>query len=340
MTTGPNRLVLLLLAVALLLLPVAGVEAQEDKWSIVFTPQVWFENIPKSGFAATNNAGGFGSGTFLFIIPTTALDQDGPNPTSPLFPQWGGQFAAQYGRWTFGLAAQYISFETTNSFFTTDSSILCPQPFSCSFKFPPGLKLYTETINTDRVDMDLTATYFFPDVIKGLLDVTPGLGFKWIRASGHRSLSTNNTGLLGANISRGSAAAQYFLKKCGSIEAYTNTFNTDTGASAPDDCLASRASFLDQHYGVTFPTTLNFHLDGNGKWLLPVTMAPFLGYEARTDQVLGYDTAFAYGGTFDIGVRYVFENGVAAFAGWRGQVIQGLDQFFAHGPLFNMSIRF
>src|SRR5712692_10655204 len=49
--------VLLLLAPGLLLLTVAGVEAQ-DKWSFVFTPQVWFENVRNSGFAATTNAGG------------------------------------------------------------------------------------------------------------------------------------------------------------------------------------------------------------------------------------------------------------------------------------------
>ena len=353
MTTGSNRLVPLLLPVVFVLLPVAGVQAQEDKWSIVFTPQVWFENIPKSGFAASNNAGGTaGAGNplfpgtgFLAVVPSSALDSTGADPTSPLFPQWGAQLAAQYGRWTFGVAAQYLSFETRNSFSTTDRTFLCelgpgftfvPCFFTAPFR---GEKLYTETINTDRVDVDLTATYFFPDVIKDVLDVTAGLGFKWIRASGHRSLSDNNTGRLGANNTFGSTfPTHYILKKCGDIAAFTDTFNrTD---SAPDDCLRTRASFLDQHYGVTIPTTLNVHLTRDGKWLLPVTMASFLGYEERTDEVIGFQKAFAYGGTVDGGVRYVFDNGIAVYAGYRAQVIQGNDQYLAHGPLFNMSVRF
>lgn len=341
----------LFLAPGLLLLTVAGVEAQEDKWSFIFTPQVWFENVRNNGFAASNNAGGSNGGrpTFLQIVPSSALDSTGADPTSTFFPQWGGQFAAQYGRWTFGVAAQYLSFETSNTFTTTSASFPCSPGFpvciaGTPISFIPSLqgdKLYTEIINTDRTDVDVTATYFFPDVIKDLLDVTTGLGFKWIRASGHRTISDVNTGVLGANSSNpflSGTPTTYILKSCGNLNSFVSTYNKTI--NAPDGCLTNRASFLDQYYGATIPTTLNFHPTRDGKWLLPLTMTPFLGSEGSSDQVLGWQSSFAYGGTFDLGVRYVFENGVAVYGGWRGQAIQGINLFFAQGPVFNMSVRF
>lgn len=338
--------VLLFLAPGLLLLTVAGVEAQ-DKWSFVFTPQVWFENVRNNGFAASNNASGFSQSSFLQIVPSTALDSTGADPTSTFFPQWGGQFAAQRGPWTFGVAAQYLSFETSNTFSTTGATFPCSPGFPfciagtpVSFN-PPfrGQTLYTEIINTDRTDVDVTATYFFPDVIKDVLDVTTGLGFKWIRASGHRTISDANTGVLGANFSVfATTPAQYIRKNCGNLNSFVSTFNKTL--NAPDNCLTNRASFLDQYYGATIPTTLNFHLAQDGKWLLPLTMTPFLGFEGSSDQVLGWQSSFAYGGTFDVGVRYVFDNGVAVYGGWRGQAIQGINMFFAQGPVFNMSVRF
>ncbi|MGH9363908.1 MAG: hypothetical protein ACRD1B_01390 [Thermoanaerobaculia bacterium] len=351
MTTGPNRLVLLLLAVALFLLPVAGVEAQEDKWSFVLTPQVWFANIPKSGFAAANNVGGAvfngslqNQGPFLpgqyAVVPSSNLDSSGADPTSVFFPQWGAQLAAQHGRWTFGLAAQYVSFETSNDFFVSDRLFTNSLGSSFFNQLLLGQKLYTEVINTDRIDVDLTGTYFFPDVIKDLLDVTAGLGFKWIRASGHRTLTNVNAKLFIAG-GAGVPNVNYILKSCGDPNAFESTTNRVGSPNIdPGNCQRNRASFLDQHYGATFPTTFNVHLTRDGKWLLPVTMTPFLGYEERTDQVLGPDNAFAYGGTFDAGVRYVFDNGVAIYAGYRGQAIQGINLFFAQGPLVNMSVRF
>lgn len=351
--------VLLFLAPGLLLLTVAGVEAQEDKWSFIFTPQVWFENVRNSGFAASNNAGGAlfpnpasPTGLLFAVVPSTALDSTGADPTSTFFPQWGGQFAAQRGPWTFGLAAQYLSFETTNAFTTTDRTFPCnlgplnPQGFFTlvNCRFSPGVqgaKLYTETVNTDRVDVDLTATYFFPDVIKDVLDVTTGLGFKWIRASGHRTLTNNDTGSgLGNAFFSTPPSVNYILKKCGNPLSFATTSNALAGAGPPDGCLTNRASFLDQYYGATIPTTLNFHLTRDGKWLLPLTMTPFLGSEGRSDEVLGWQSSFAYGGTFDVGVRYVFESGIAVYGGWRGQAIQGNNLFFAQGPVFNMSVRF
>ncbi len=330
--------VLLFLAPGLLLFTVAGVDAQ-DKWSFVLTPQVWFENIRNNGFAASNNAGGglctIGGFQCFLGMPSDSLSNTGAEPTSTFFPQWGAQFAAQYGRWTFGVAGQYVSFETSNTFSFTDKKLPV-------LVFAPGLPVvqaavssqfigttaYTEIINTDRVDVDLTATYFFPDVIKDIMDVTTGLGFKWIRASGHRSISDNNSPFtVGAPVN-------YILHRNGCQGSL------QTAVLQSSTCLQNRASFLDQFYGATIPTTLNFHLTRDGNWLLPLTMTPFLGTEGRSDDVTGWQTSFAYGGTFDVGVRYVFENGVAAYAGWRGQAIHGNNLFFAQGPLVNLSVRF
>jgi hypothetical protein len=344
MTTARTRLVTWLVFAAMLSwLPAASAEAQDDTWSFVFTPQVWLENIPKSGFSAASNAGGglFGTpaGRTVFVsVPTTALETTGADPKSTFYPQWGGQFAAQRGPWTFGVGAQYVRFETTQDFFTTNQTFPCFLGPNCGFgPLDQGKRLFTEVINTDRLDVDVTATYRFADVVKDRLDVTTGLGFKWIRASGHRELT--NRGNTFGGLSGDLTPLTYFLEKCGDPAAFFTLLNTNP-ARVPSGCLANRASFLDQHFGLTIPTTLNVHILGSGKLMLPIAAAPFIGYETRTDEVNGAQRSLAYGGTFDAGLRYVFDNGVAAYVGYRGQAIQGNDLFFAHGPLFNMSIRF
>jgi len=61
-------------------------------------------------------------------------------------------------------------------------------------------------------------------------------------------------------------------------------------------------------------------------------------YEQRSDQILGPAKSFAYGGSFDIGVRYIFSNRVGVHVGWRGQAFNGNDLWFSQGPLFNLSV--
>src|SRR6266849_9475976 len=102
MATIRGRLAMLFLLAPLLMLGSVGLAGaqEEQKLRFVFTPQVWLTNIPKNGFASA--AGG---GTAITFADVNALDRRGPDPTSGLFPQWGGQFAVQYGRWTAGLAA-------------------------------------------------------------------------------------------------------------------------------------------------------------------------------------------------------------------------------------------
>lgn len=315
------------LAMTLLLLTFSGVQAQEDKWSIVFTPQVWVEHVEKNGFAPAATTLGAGSFPILFrgslflgeafFIPGSFRARD-TFPTSVVYPQWGGQLAAQHGPWTFGIAAQYVSMEHRTDYETTGAQVPCSVPniVSGACNVPAGRLLATELLRTDRLDIDATATYFFADMVKDLLDLSTGLGVKWIRASGHRTLdSAGNLTALGS----------------------TMTYTLD-GANGRK--LTNHATFLDNFYGATIPTTLNFHLTRDGKWLLPATLTPFLGYEDRVDQVNGAQSSFAYGGTFDAGIRYVFDNGVALYAGYRGQAIQGNDLYLAHGPLVNMSVRF
>jgi hypothetical protein len=317
------------LAATLFLLTVSGAQAQEDKWSIVFTPQVWVEHVEKNGFGAaatTLGAGSFNINTSQGLLLGEASFAPGSFrardtfPTSAVYPQWGGQVAAQHGPWTFGVAVQYVSMEHRTDYETTGAQVPCsipvffPPPQRCNV--PAGRLIATELLRTDRLDVDVTATYFFADMVKDLLDVSTGLGFKWIRASGHRTLDS-----------------------AGNLTAFGSTM-TYTLSAANGFKSTNHATFIDNFYGATIPTTLNFHLTRDGKWLIPVTLTPFLGYEDRADQVNGAQTSFAYGGTFDAGIRYVFDNGVAAYAGYRGQALQGNDLFLAHGPLFNMSVRF
>jgi len=337
---------LLFLGPGLLLLTVAGVEAQ-DTWSFYFTPQVWLENVRNSGFAPTTNAGGTTLGTTGYsVVPTTYLRTDGSQATSDFFPQWGGQFAALYGRWTFGVGSQYLHYETTQDFFIQAQSIFfcgadamggprCAGPGNTSHFTPSlfGAKLFTEKTSTDRVDTDASATYLFPDVIKDVLDVTTGLGFKWIRASGQRTLINNGAH---TNSFPGVPSFSYILKSCGNPQSFATS--VDAGSLDPSNCQRNQASFLDQFYGMTIPSTFTLRPFRESNWHFPITMSPFLGYEQRTDQILGPATSFASGGTFDIGVRYIFSNGIGVYAGWRGQAFNGINLFFSQGPLVNLSV--
>ena len=346
MATNRGRLAILFLLAPLLMLGSVGLAGaqEEQKLRLVFTPQVWFTNIPQNGFAAATGGGSlpFAPG---FFVNGEDFDRRGPDPTSGLFPQWGGQLAVQYGRWTLGLAGQYASFEHRTTFFASEQQKFylkangippgvfdLPAPCStlAGTVLQCGTKLATEIIRTDRVDIDLTLTYFFPDVVAGLLDLNVGGGFKWVRASGHRTLVNDGTC---DNVSSPCSAPDYILKGHDRRNAFP-FFGTDEQIPK----IQNKASFLDNTYAATFPTTFNFHLTQSGKWLLPFTATPLIGWQERVDEIFGYDSSRAYGGTLDLGLRYVLDNGVAIYVGYRGQAIIGINRYVAHGPLINMSI--
>jgi len=341
--SSAERAIVLALVVVLSFGPVITAEAQDDKWSFVFTPQLWMANISENGFAPPSRIGATPFGTNFVVngvlrpaavfISEQNIDRGDSDPGSTFYPQWGGQIAAQYRQWTIGAGAQYVSFTTNTPLVRNNEPFTCqfipavpgfPPQFPCTppstINLTPGAILGTEKIRTDRTDVDLTLTYFIPDVIPDVLDMSIGGGFKWIRASGQREL-TNTAGNVNpaSGVSNTLSPLQYIYA---------------------DGRQSNSASFLDNFYGATIPTSLSFQLTRDKKWLLPVTMVPFLGYERQDDQLNGVKTAFAYGGTFDAGVRYVFDNGVALYAGYRAQVIQGVERYVAQGPLFNMSVRF
>jgi hypothetical protein len=115
---------LLFLGPGLLLLTVAGVEAQ-DTWSFYFTPQVWLENVRNSGFAPTTNAGGTAfSGVGYVVVPTKYLRTDGSSPTSDLFPQWGGSSRRSTVGGPSASSSQYLHYDTTQDFFIQAQSIV------------------------------------------------------------------------------------------------------------------------------------------------------------------------------------------------------------------------
>jgi hypothetical protein len=109
-----------------------------------------------------------------------------------------------------------------------------------------GAKLFTEKISTDRVDTDAAATYLFPDVIKDVLDVTTGLGFKWIRASGQRTLINNGAHVI-AGVGAGVPSFSYILKSCGNVQSFATSINSEVAAVTatvdPHNCQRTQTSF-------------------------------------------------------------------------------------------------
>jgi hypothetical protein len=327
-------------AAAILVLALfAPARAQDDGWSIIFTPQVWFSHITNNGFAAPPPPilpGGFGPNPHQFTVTS--------QPANALDPQWGAQLALQKNRWTFGVAAQYVSFETRNDI-STNGAVTQAAIFGVTLPFPlnnintvPGQQIVQERVDSDRFDFDLALTYFLPDVAKDVLDVNAGLGFKFIYASATRQFFNGIDPQAGVSLGE-----QYLYAQCSNDDL----LNCRTVQKVPVD---------DFYYGATFPLSFSFYPTADKKWIIPFNVSPFLGAETRDDHNVVYavqsggptgftakrldGTTFAYGATADVGLRYVFDNGVALYGGFRVQFIEGHEQYLAWGPLLNMSVRF
>jgi hypothetical protein len=350
MRTMLTRLaVLLFLATGLLSLTVAGVEAQEDKWSFVVTPQVWISHIAKNGFAAPPSNNFLGQG-IIIVGPGGSIDtspfQSESSPNEGLNPQWGIQFAAQKGRWTLSGAFQYVTFETRNDITYQGQGNLPLCFFTC---IQSGQRWAQEFINTTRMDIDLAASYFFPDVVNNRLDVSLGGGFKFIYASASREFGNLSSVAAEVNGFPGFGPGLYTI-------CHQDTCNSNN--ALPKDRVKEKSEI----YGATFPMNATLHLTNDAKWLLPFSITPLIGVEHRNDENVAYSVTlpsnvsqlgssppqvnrldgntFAYGVTADATVRWIINETVSAYAGMRVQYINAHDVYLAYGPLLGMSVRF
>lgn len=343
---------LLVPVLALLLAPCLSVpvSAEEEGWSVIFTPQVFFSHITDNGFASSVPLGSLTGGNPHLVTVNS-------QPTAGIDPQWGGQLAVQRGNWTVGAAFQYVSFTTRNDVMSAPNTSLfigqqgpippCGPFGTCFLPLPPGSTIVQEFVDTDRFDFELSLTYFLPDVVKGVLDINAGLGAKFIYATASRSFSNG----VSAN---GLFPIEFGYNVCTGVNRVAFLPGTTTAINCQN---RNRVSEDDLMYGATFPVSLNFHLSQDKKWFLPVNVSPFLGAETRNDRNVVYatqpttdpdvfnivrqdGTVFAYGATADAGVRYLFDNGVALYGGFRVQFYEGHNQFLAWGPVVNMSVRF
>ena len=320
--------------------------AQSDPWSFVLTPQVWISHIAKNGFASAPDATTVGP--FFVFDPAGNINQAPfPSTSSPnesLNPQWGMQFAAQKNRWTLATAFQYVTFETRNDL-TYSGSQLC-----VTFCINSGERWAQEFVNTTRMDFDLSASYFFPDVVKDWVDVSLGAGFKFIYASASREY---------ANLSP-TAAVVSSLGPAQSPPTSAGLYTICVQDDCTDAGARSRVKQQSYLYGATFPMNATLHLTRDAKWLLPFSVTPLIGAETRNDHNIVYSltapatifdstpfkvnrqdgTKFAYGVTGDMTVRWLINETFSAYAGMRVQYINGHDKYLAYGPLVGMSVRF
>jgi len=201
-----------------------------------------------------------------------------------------------------------------------------------------GGRLATEFLDTNRFDLDLAASYFFPDVVPGWLDFSIGGGVKAIYAEATRKF--RRLSVLAAEVSALPPPGLYLIcRKDNCLQTHETDF-TD------------RVKTKTWEYGVTVPMNTTLHLSRDGKWLLPLNVSPFLGAETRDDRDVVFKfndngtvrrldgTTFAYGATADASVRWLLTDTLSFYSGFRVQYIKGHEQYLAYGPLFGMSYRF
>jgi hypothetical protein len=344
------RRVRLLIAPIVAVLAVLGAGAHapasaqgSDAWSWVVTPQIWAAHIEKNGFASPGGLGGF----FVFqganVVDANPFEVRDSEPLDAIYPQWGLQVAAQKDRWTLAGSFQYVSFETRNDVvYKAPVDVLIPVPRFFGFDLVPltaGDRTAQEFISTTRIDIDLAASYVFPDVVENRLDLSIGGGVKVIYAEANRQYSRLSNA--GRALTELFGPGLYIICK-------------------EDDCSDARSSqrvgTTDVLYGATIPMSATVHLTSDAKWLLPMSISPFLGAETRDDRDVVYKlkgttvndirvdrldgTTFAYGVTADMTVRYLLSDTVSIYGGGRVQYINGHEEYLAYGPIMGMSVRF
>jgi hypothetical protein len=321
-----------------------------DSWSFILTPQVFISHIPKNGFAAPPKDTALSGGFFSLLADnnTFATDflQSTSSPQNTFNPQYGIQLAAQNGRLTLSGAFQYVDFKTIN-----DVTYVNPQnPFCVGPEcINSGDRWTKEAVATTRIDVELSASYFFPAVVENWLDFSAGGGFKFIYASSSREPF---------DLSSPANILQNELSPPGLYTICHDDHCVDPGFKQ----RVHQDSYL---YGVTFPMSAFVHLTNDARWLLRVGASPLLGAEVRDDRNVVYSlglpatitelaacapscvnvnrqdgTKFAYGVTGDVTVNWQITDWMAAYGGVRVQYIHAHDTFLAYGPLVGMSFRF
>lgn len=206
--------------------------AQEDPWRLTFTPQFWFSYIPPLVSTAS-----------LGVSGATVTKQIEADREPPIFLQSGGSVALGKGPWTFAIGILFVEY-----------AMLETNTLSPGFVYIDQVRRNlgsTATIRWDvlRTDTDVAATYAFLDVVPNFLDVSVGVGGKWIHISTERTIQ--------------SPSGAFF----GSTRTNTVTVN--------EDILAA-----------TLPIGLNMHLSEN--WFVPVTVTPLYGASTnKTEGVYG-----------------------------------------------------
>jgi hypothetical protein len=326
-------------AAALTILMATPASGQDDSsWSFLLTPQVWFSHIPKNGFAAAPTVNPIAGAAVTSMVTAVAS-----SPTAALDPQWGGQLAAQRSLWSLAVGVQYVSFGTRNDIEATQAFEL-PLANGSALLVPQGATIVQEFVTTDRFDLDLAVSRFFRDVVEDRLDVNVGLGFKFIYASASRSFANS------ISTPTGPLPVTYF-------QCTGTTFNFGQPSMNTNCRSRTRVAEDDYLYGLTIPVSFNIHLSEDRKWFAPINLSPFFGAENRNDHDVVYQTTptstpgvdrivrldgttFAVGATADAGIRYMFDNGLALYGGFRVQFMNGHQQYLAWGPIVNMSVRF
>lgn len=315
-----------------------------DGWAFAVTSQVWLSHIAKNGFAAPplNAAADQGTGEFA-----AAPFPHESSPKNDVNPQWGLQLAAQKGRLTLAGAFQYVDFTTYNEITYVHPSRFC-DPAGRGLCANPGDPWAREVVDTTRLDVDVAASYFFPDVVRDRVDASLGGGFKFIHASAKRRHT------------RLSPPAGYFENNPHGTLQTTGLYPT-----CDDPCQAlsyrnevKQTSYV---YGLTIPMNATTRLTRDGRWLLPLSITPMIGGETRDDRDVVYSldlpensqaqlpiplpvrrvdgTTFAYGVTADATVRWIVTDTLAAYVGMRVQYIKGHETYLAYGPVLGLSFR-
>ena len=317
--------------------------AQTDGWSFVVTPQLWLTHIEKNGFAGPISTLGGG----VIVNSTGQIVDANPNagvnskPIDSIYPQWGVQIAAQKGRLTLAGAFQRVDFETRTDIVSAFPGTYLPffcQVFQCTSKdlIRQGQLLGRERLTSERMDVDLAVSYSFPDIVPKALDLSVGLGVKAIYAEATRRLEDLDV----------SVSFQSFLFGGAYLEC-----SKDDLSNCRNKQTVHTTDWL---YGLTIPTNMTVHL--GDKWLLPVSISPFVGAETRDDHNIVYrfkqtgpttvrvdrldGTTLAVGVTADVTLRYLVTDALSFYAGGRAQFIKGHEQFLAFGPIVGMSVRF